>query len=624
MAITGGRNGPPHRGASPPERTASMPSLSTDDVPASSEIEGHAPETVRAVRELVGLMVRTLKTLRLYDARNPMYKKALRDMAERFRAHVAAHGGFTIKVERERLQYAGESLHSDEDPKEGLAFRLYTDGVRAITFQPSVGAEEVKTAIEILSRGTSLASHDDDIVTLFWSADLPSIELEAVEDEPPTVGLAPALGGGGDQPDFGTAVADGAAAEAPAEQAGGQVGVQAPEPPRRPERVQFGPDALSVFVLGPKEQAYIQQLIDREAAQDPVEDLVEILAGVLAVEAEDADFAETVDICAGLLVEFLSTGRLTDARRLVRALGSAAEERPNLGSDGRRAVAQVLEGLGEGGLLSSLRDGLRVLMAEAEAAEPEAGEKMRARVAEDLKAYLEPVMRVDARAVLEAASEFPDLQVRQALCDAAARVCKEDRAILFEMILETDPLLVECALSVIGQIGTASDLPRLAAANRSPDASVRRAAMDAVCKIAGGAHAQLYPYLTDPESRIRRRALAMIEVARFRQALDTLIAMVPRPMFATWELNERRAVFNAIGVLGGDDTIGFFTQHLGRKRLGGILGGRKDEDMALCAVAGLKAVGTPAAREVLRAQARQGSRKVRSACEWALREMGAL
>jgi len=154
---------------------------------------------------------------------------------------------------------------------------------------------------------------------------------------------------------------------------------------------------------------------------------------------------------------------------------------------------------------------------------------------------------------------------------------------------------------------------------------VRRAAMDAVCKIAGGAHVQLYPYLTDPESRIRRRALAMIESSRFRQALDTLMAMVPRPMFATWELNERRAVFNAIGVLGGDDTIGFFNQHIGHKRLGGLLGGgRKDEDMALCAVAGLKAVGTPAAREALRTQARQGSRKVRSACEWALREMGAL
>jgi hypothetical protein len=605
-----GRRSFPRGGAhSLPERTAPMSSLSTDDAPAPSEIDGHSPEAVRAVRELVGLLVRTLKTLRLYDARNPMYKKALRDMAERFRAHVATYGGFTIRVERERLQYGGESLHSDEDPKEGLAFRLYTDGVRGITFQPSVAAEEIKTALEILSRGTALASHDDDIVTLFWSADLPSIEVEAVEDEPPDVVLTPAMGAEGGQPDFGAAVAEAGTPEAA---------------PRRPERVEFGPDALSVFVLGPKEQSYVQQLVDREAGLDPVEDLVDILAGVLAVEAEDADFAETVDICSGLLVEFLSTGRLTDARRLVRALGSAAEERPALGAEGRRAVAQVLEGLGEGGLLSSLRDGLRVLIAEAEEAEPEAGEKIRARTAEDLRAYLEPVMRVDPRAVLEAAAEFADLPVRQALCDVVARVCKEDRAILFEMILETDPLLVECALNVIGRIGTASDLPRLAAANRSPDASVRRAAMDAVCKIAGGAHAQLYPYLTDPESRIRRRALAMIEVSGFRQALDTLIALVPRPVFAGWELNERRAVFNAIGVLGGDDTIGFFTQHLGRKRLGGLIGGRKDEDLALCAVAGLKAIGTPAARDVLRAQARQGSRKVRSACEWAQREMGAL
>jgi hypothetical protein len=594
-----------------------MPSPSTDDIPETTEVEGQNPEAVRAVRDLVGLLVRTLKTLRLYDARNPMYKKAVRDMAERFRAHVAAHGGFTITVERERLQFGGESLHTDDEPKEGLAFRLYTDGVRAITFQPSVAAEEIKTALEILARGTAQSAGDDDIVTLFWSADLPSIEVEAVEDEPPTVGLGPALGDEGERPEFGAAVAEGAAAAGTG--VGAPAGTATP-----PARVQFGPDALSVFVLGPKEQAYIQQLIDREAAQDPVEDLVEILGGVLSVEADDADFAESVDICAGLLVEFLSTGRLSDARRLVRALSGAADARPALGPEGRRAVAQVIEGLGEGGLLSSLRDGLRVRFEEAEAAEPDVHEKMRARVADELKAYLEPVMRVDTRGFLEAAAEFAAPQVRLALCDTVARICKDDRAILFDLILDTDPVLVECALNVIGRIGTASDLPRLASVNHSPDAAVRRAAMDAVCKIAGGAHAQLYPFLTDPDSRIRRRALAMIEASGFRQALDTLMAMVPRPMFANWELNERRAVFNAIGVLGGDDTIGFFGQHLGRRRLGGLLGGRKDEDMALCAVAGLKAVGTPAAREVLRSQARSGSRKVRSACEWALREMGAL
>jgi hypothetical protein len=595
----------------------------TDDIETAPGAATESPENVRAARELVGLLVRTLKTLRLYDARNPMYKKAVRDMAERFRAHVAAHGGFTITVERGRLQLGGETLYADEDPKEGLAFRLYTDGVRGITFQPSVAAEEIKTALEILARGTALASNDDDIVTLFWSADLPSIEVEAVEDEPPSVGLGPALGAEGTHPEFGAAVAEGAAEEAAPDQAGGQPGVPVPEM-RRPERVQFGPDAMSVFVLGPKEQAYIQQLIAKEAALDPVEDLVNILGGVLSVEGEDADFADSVDICAGLLVDFLSTGRLTDARRLVRAMDAAAEARSSLGPEGRRAVAQVLEGLGEGGLLSSLRDGLRVLFAEAEAAEPEQRDKMRAKAAEDLKAYLEPVIRVDTRGFLEAAAEFPDLQLRQALCDTVARICKDDRGILFDMILDNDTAIVECALNVIGRVGTASDLPRLASVNRTQEVSVRRAAMDAVCKIAGGAHAQLYPYLTDADSRIRRRALAMIEVSRFRQALDTLMAMVPRPVFATWELNERRAVFNTIGLLGGDDAIGFFTQHLGRRRLGGLIGGRKDEDMALCAVAGLKAVGTPAAREVLREQARHGGRKVRSACEWALREMGAL
>jgi hypothetical protein len=182
---------------------------------------------------------------------------------------------------------------------------------------------------------------------------------------------------------------------------------------------------------------------------------------------------------------------------------------------------------------------------------------------------------------------------------------------------------VQCALRVLGRVASQSDLLRLAQVSRHPDVNVRRSAVEAICRIAGGAHIQLYPYLTDADSRIRRRALAMMEVSHFRQGLETLMNLVGRPVFATWEMNERRAVFNCIGTLGGDDVLGFFNGHMGRRRIG-MLGGRRDEDLALCAVAGLKAVGTDAARELLETHARKGSRKVRAACEWALREMKAM
>jgi hypothetical protein len=85
---------------------------------------------------------------------------------------VAEHGGFTLEVQQGRLQLGGEEVHADDDPKEGIAFRLYADGVRRITFRDGLAAEEVKVALELLARGTSLkGGEDDDIVTLFWGAD---------------------------------------------------------------------------------------------------------------------------------------------------------------------------------------------------------------------------------------------------------------------------------------------------------------------------------------------------------------------------------------------------------------------------------------------------------------------
>jgi len=557
------------------------------------------------VRDLVVVLVRTIKTMRLYDPRNPIYKKALRDMGERFRTHVADHGGFALTVEQGSLLLGTEAIHTDDDPKEGIAFRLYSDGVRRIAFRDGLAAEEVKAALELLARGTALkGGDDDDIVTLFWAADMPNIEVEAVEDEPPAFQLAPTL----HDPEVaqvGEAVRD--------------VGVLPDQ--AAPQPVHFGQEALSVFVLGPKELSYLNGLVEREAAQDPVQDLVGILSDVLAIEADPGDFSETVDICAGLLVEFLSEGRFGDADALVHALGAALDGREEaLGAPAREAVAEILDGLGEGGFLASLQDGLSRTFAEPGPELGQSPDRAHDKALKDLSAYLARIPRTDPRELLRMAAPQPDTGVRDALCDTVARVCREERAQLLEMVLEVDPVLVQCVLKVVARIGTPADLPRLASVSRNTDVKVRRAALEAVCRIAGGAHAQLYPYLTDADSRIRRRALAMIEVSGFRQALDTLMGIVPRPVFATWEMNERRAMFNTIGALGGDDVIGFFQGHLAKRGFA-LFGGRKDEDLSLCAVAGLKAAGTEAARAVLEQNARKGSRKVRSACEWALREL---
>jgi hypothetical protein len=588
-----------------------MPSPPSSELNAGADTgapAGAAPrEAVQAAREVVGVMMRTIKTLRLYDARNPIYKKALRDMGERLRGHVSRSGDLAIAVTRDGLMLGDEVLHTDDDPKEGLAFRLYTDGVRRITFREGTAAEEAKAALEILARGTALTADDDDIVTLLWNADLPNVEVEAVEDEPPTFQLMPAHHADAAQPQL-----DQAAHEGPE---------QVPEG-EGPQRVHFGQESLSVFVLGPKDLAYVEQLVEREAAQDPAEDLVQILGDILSIDDSKDDFVETVDICAGLLVDFLSQGRLGDASRLMTALAAAAEGREALGPAARQSVDAILDGLGEGGLLESLKDGLAHAFAEAP---PQGGapDPARERALADLKAYLDRIRRTDARQMLAMAAEMTEAPLQEALCDTVARVCRDDRTVMLEMLSDPDPVTVQCALRVLGRVASQSDLLRLAQVSRHPDVNVRRSAVESICRIAGGAHIQLYPYLTDADSRIRRRALAMMEVSHFRQGLETLMNLVGRPVFATWEMNERRAVFNCIGTLGGDDVLGFFNGHLGRRRLG-MLGGRRDEDMALCAVAGLKAVGTDAARELLETHARKGSRKVRAACEWALRELKAL
>lgn len=559
-------------------------------------------QSIQDARGLVTALLRTMKTLHLYNAKNPVHKKALKDIGERFRTYIVDNGPLHLTIAGDSICLGNQPVHTDDNPRDGLAFRLYSDGVRAISFADGLSDEEARRAVTVFAAGTSMSSADDDMVTLFWNADLPHVTLDVIEDDAPVGELNPT------QEDLPPVTTEQLVAA-----------VELDTETTTAPTVELGADVLGVFHLTAEEHGYLEKLIRWEETVDPVEDLVGILLDVLSIEDDDDEFDEMIEAYAGLLRDFLSQGSFETTIRQVRALREMNTSRENMSDRMKAAVLQVWKNLGTGENLEALNSGIHAVFGEQDDTDMGRLDQVREQDLTLLKTYVGLLHAVDPIALLGVAANTRIIAVRDCLCDQVAQVSDSRRSELFTALHNSDAGLVQCALRVVHQIGQSSDLPELSALANHADARVRRGALEAIIHITNGAHEAVLPYLSDQEAPLRRRALGAVTSANYRGALPPLQALIASDDFSEWELNERRAVFAAAGQLGGDDMMSFFDSHLKRRRI--LFGGKKNEDMSLCAVAGLRAVGTEAARKSLAAAERHRNQRIRAAATAALREL---
>jgi hypothetical protein len=80
------------------------------------------------------------------------------------------------------LLLGSDTVYVEKDRERSLAFRLFRDGVRQLTFEPGATWEELLRLLEILSiRYTGVRQQEDDLVTLLRKASFDHIGITAIE-----------------------------------------------------------------------------------------------------------------------------------------------------------------------------------------------------------------------------------------------------------------------------------------------------------------------------------------------------------------------------------------------------------------------------------------------------------
>jgi hypothetical protein len=150
------------------------------DMPAASPDE--TAEALAAAKGVVSSLLLAAKMFSLYSDDHAHCRSALARLHEHIERFLRQSGDLVFHVDKERLVFAGQTVHKGSGEEGDVAYALFRDGVLELKFEKGLELEETKTFVTVLNHYKTLpAEAEGDIVTALWEAELPHIRYEAAD-----------------------------------------------------------------------------------------------------------------------------------------------------------------------------------------------------------------------------------------------------------------------------------------------------------------------------------------------------------------------------------------------------------------------------------------------------------
>jgi HEAT repeat protein len=558
----------------------------TDTALPAPPHDAHAPHAgdpaVRAeVQEVVRGFSRALRTHLLYEGHSPSLDKFVETLRERLGALWDRLPYLNVQVEEREITWEGVAVYVGED-RDNLAFLLYKDGVRELSFMPGFEEEDLDAFLAILARIHRLRLDEEDLLTLLWEHDWSHFRYRYVEP----------LGEGVRPPETDEEARPGRTAAPPRED---------PAPVQTVTTEDF---REALYFLDEAEMRRLEVEVQREMRRDLWTEVLNALFDRL----EDGDEGRQEQV-VGILGDVLPT--LLGAARLEVASYTLGEL-VKIGTSGRRLRPGVFRAM------RALFDQLArpETVAELVRIVEESGESLPREHLGALLAYFPP----ESLGPLLRASEASSSETaRGALLTAAERLAAPNPTALRGFAQDPDPAVAGGAARLVGRLRVAEAGPDVARLLARPEPRVRVAAIEALQELRSpAASGALEGALDDDDREVRVAAARALSALRWAPAKARLESALESKRLREADLTERIAFFEAYGGLAGAESVGLLDRVLNGKNW---LGRRESGEMRACAALGLGRVRHPSAEKALTAAAADPDPVVRSAVGRALRSM---
>lgn len=134
------------------------------------------------VRELVGYLYKSVKTILLYPAANPLPGEFKTHLHDKLTTYLDAHGPLVLTVRGDQFVHDGIAVHEEKGGDDNFISTLTRDGVQKISFHPGLELHELDAFLNIIKKVIHDRCEDDDLVTLLWEASLSNIRYESISE----------------------------------------------------------------------------------------------------------------------------------------------------------------------------------------------------------------------------------------------------------------------------------------------------------------------------------------------------------------------------------------------------------------------------------------------------------
>ena len=578
------------------------PKTDDDALPIAPAKEPANPE-LASVKRLLALLDKTAKSSRTYGSANPVAQKFFQQLFEGLTAHLATYSKLAFLVQRSELYFNGEAVYQSdqESSNESVAFKLYSDGIRELTFLEGLPAEDLSYLLDSLWGGLDPDEDDDDIVTRLWSKNLSTIMIVTAEEIVKFPGKDP----------FAAPTAEAMAAPESSlrelldqEQAkakkGKALGADGSNPAAGSAASRFKSGLVGYEVLE-EDLAALAKEIQAESSRDNTTYVLDMLTAILASEKSPTVLSKLLSLWGSIVESLTAQGEWSVLNNILELLCTAPEIRPDFSDDHKKQLAALLDDLARPDRLKlietylnklpdSTTEGLlAVLLSMTPAAVP---------VLCTLLANLEaPAHQKVVIAALETLARDQLDPLLRGLSDRRPRYVKNLLAILLKW---NDPRIADA-------------VEKLA---RYPDAQIRKEVVRAIGIFRpNGNGTKLLSFLNDSETPTRLAALKLLMTGQYQVPYSSWSALVSDDSFLARPHSEKRALFQAMRATSGDEVLPFFenlfTEWSWTNR-------KKREDLAILAAEALGKLPGPAALTALELGQKKGNAAIRQACASAI------
>lgn len=563
---------------------------------------------VKRVADWIGALVRTIKASRTYPANSPTLHKFNVELESRTWSCLKEVGDITLVVQQFDLLYENYSVYHNADRNESLAFRFYGDGVREITFREGLEPHELRGFLEVLRRAVESQQVQDDVVTLLWERDFRHIQylfisLEDLTEESGQVAYDADEGHEGHEGGSGIPwPTRGVIEEDPPPAASVEGSIERSDDwvPKVETSTPWDETIGIQFALSEEENAQLEQLILEEEQRALTDEVLEIVATILAAEDTPAGFLDSAAAFQRFIELAIEDGAVSRANDLTARLRSVAAQKAETQPEFKGLAEQVIREIGRPSFLGQMAPTLN------------SHSEIDPAVLTNFLVQLGPSA---APAICDLLGQVNQVRYRRALCESLAISCKDDVEVLIERLGDTRWYVIRNIVYILGRIAHQGVERALDRALHHEDVRVRKEAVRALGNIESPtSRAYLVSAFRDTDAGVRIQAAMTLAVKRDDRAAQSILTVIQGPEFMRRDTNERQAFFEALGRCGSDTLVPKLGSILTR---GGLFATGNEEERLHAALA-LAWLGTPAALKLLNQELESKREPVRRAVETAL------